>query len=112
MRPSTTCRRFNNVCYVDLSHLFTPGMILFLHVAFTITTTHDSQAHDNAAFSLLLPGRILYLCALLVQTEFRGIGNKAGALSGWNFLQEAYERLLHFNVSVTVLPVVAWKWMM
>lgn len=61
----------------------------FLYVAFTVTSTQDSQAHDNAAFSLLLPGRILYLSALLVQTKFRGRGNKAGALSGWNLLQEA-----------------------
>lgn len=57
-------------------------------VAQAITNAQDSQAHDNAAYSLLLPGRILYLSALLVQTKFRGRGNKAGALAGWILLQE------------------------
>lgn len=58
-------------------------------VAQTVHSGHDSEAVDNAAYSLLLPGSILYLSALLVQTKFRGRGNKAGALAGWALLQEA-----------------------
>ena len=38
-------------------------------------------------------GKILYLSALLVQTKFRGKGNKAGAIAGWSLLQDLRWRM-------------------
>ena len=48
----------------------------------------DNLAHSNAAYSLLLPGKILNLRALSIQKKFRGSrGNKEGAKRGWYLLQ-------------------------
>lgn len=47
-----------------------------------------SEAHRNATLSLLLPGRVLHLNALLVMRKFRDRGNKAGAVRGFEMLQE------------------------
>ena len=50
----------------------------------------DTMAHSNAAYSLLLPGKILNLRALSVQKKFRGSrGNKEGAKRGWYLLQKS-----------------------
>ena len=49
----------------------------------------DGQVHANAAYSLLLPGKILYLNALLAMKKFRDRGNKEGAVRGFLALQEA-----------------------
>ena len=49
----------------------------------------DGQAHANAAFSLLLPGQVLHLNALLAMKKFRDRGNKDGAVRGFILLQEA-----------------------
>ena len=49
----------------------------------------EKLAISNAAFSLLLPGKILYLSALLSQTKFKSRGNKAGALAGWKLLEKS-----------------------
>ena len=48
-----------------------------------------SEAHRNATMSLLLPGKVLYLNALLALRKFRDRGNKAGAVHGFETLQES-----------------------
>lgn len=40
----------------------------------------ESKVKRNAAFALLLPGKVLHLSALIVTRKFRERGNKAGAL--------------------------------
>jgi hypothetical protein len=47
------------------------------------------MAVGNAAYSLLLPGKILNLSVLLSQTKFKSRGNKAGALAGWKLLEKS-----------------------
>ena len=47
-----------------------------------------NEAERNAAFSLLLPGKVLYLNALSHLRKFRDRGNKAGAMRGFKVLQE------------------------
>lgn len=47
-----------------------------------------SEAHRNAAMSLVLPGKVLHLNALLAMRKFRNYGNKAGAVRGFEELQE------------------------
>ena len=50
----------------------------------------DTLAHSNAAYSLLLPGKILNLRALSIQKKFRGSrGNKERAKRGWYLLQRS-----------------------
>ena len=49
----------------------------------------EKQAASNASYSLLLPGKVLYLSVLLMQTKFKSRGQKAGALGGWKLLQGA-----------------------
>lgn len=49
---------------------------------------NTTEAHRNAAFSLLLPGKVLHLNALLLLRKFRDRGNKAGAVSGFEELQK------------------------
>lgn len=49
----------------------------------------DGQSHRNAGYSLLLPGRILHLNALLAMKKFRDRGNKEGAVKGFQLLVEA-----------------------
>ena len=46
-----------------------------------------TEAHRNAAFSLLLPGKVLHLNALLHMRKFRDKGNKAGAVRGLQLLE-------------------------
>ena len=48
-----------------------------------------SEAHRNATMSLLLPGKVLHLNALLALRKFRDRGNKAGAVRGFETLQES-----------------------
>ena len=48
-----------------------------------------SEAPSNAAISLLLPGKVLHLNALLVMRKFRNRGNKPGAVRGFEELQES-----------------------
>ena len=47
-----------------------------------------SEAEKNAAFSLLLPGKVLHLNALSHLRKFRDRGNKPGAVRGFEVLQE------------------------
>ena len=48
-----------------------------------------SEAHRNATMSLLLPGKVLHLNALLALRKFRDRDNKAGAVRGFETLQES-----------------------
>ena len=48
-----------------------------------------SEAHQNATMSLLLPRKVLHLNALLALRKFRDCGNKAGAVRGFETLQES-----------------------
>lgn len=47
------------------------------------------EAFSNAAFSLLIPGKVLNLSALNTQKKFRDRGNKQGAKKGWQLLEES-----------------------
>ena len=53
------------------------------------TSQCSGQAHRNAGFSLLLPGRILHLNALLAMKKFRDKGNKDGAVRGLQLLEDS-----------------------
>lgn len=55
-----------------------------------LVESHGGLAHRNAAFSLLLPGKVLYFKALnsSSQRKFRDKGNKPGARQAWELLQE------------------------
>ena len=65
-------------------------MYIFIYVAQAKTADpNEKLAARNAAFSLLLPGQILYLSVLLSQTKFKSCGNKAGALAGWKLLDKS-----------------------
>ena len=48
----------------------------------------STEAQRNAAFSLLLPGKVLHLNALLQLRKFRDRGNKAGAVRGFEALEK------------------------
>lgn len=48
-----------------------------------------NQAHSNATYSLLLPGKVLNLSTLNTQRKFRDRGNKAGAIEAWKLLQQS-----------------------
>ena len=47
-----------------------------------------NEAQRNAAFSLLLPGKVLHLNALSHMRKFQDRGNKPGAVKGFELLQE------------------------
>lgn len=51
--------------------------------------TDENQALSNAAYSILLPGNVLYLSVLLAQTKFKTRGKKAGTLAGWKLLEKS-----------------------
>ena len=54
-----------------------------------VTVPEDTgEAHRNAIFSLLLPGKVLHLNALLLMRKFRDRGNKAGAVRGFETLEK------------------------
>ena len=48
----------------------------------------NDEAFSNAAYSLLIPGKILNLSALNHLKRFRNRGNKPGAKKGRQLLQE------------------------
>ena len=52
------------------------------------TPESASEAHRNGIYSLLLPGRVLHLNALLLLRKFRDKGNKAGAVRGFEVLEK------------------------
>ena len=63
-------------------------------ICYAIGKGHTSDrmgqlAHGNAAYSLLLPGKVLHLNALLAMKKFRDRGNKEGAVQGFYALQTA-----------------------
>ena len=45
----------------------------------------DSEAHQNATMCLVLPGAVLHLSVLLA---FQDCGNKAGAVRGFQLMEE------------------------
>ena len=47
-----------------------------------------TDGHRSATTSLLLPGKVLHLNALNKKRSFRNSGNKAGAIHGFEMLQE------------------------
>jgi hypothetical protein len=52
--------------------------------------TGGSPDHASATFSLLLPGRVLNLSAILVAKKLRPInGNKESAVKGFRVLEKA-----------------------
>jgi hypothetical protein len=53
------------------------------------------EAYSNAAYSLLIPGRVLNLSALNSQKKFRDRGNKQGAIKGWQLLEQSELGKLH-----------------
>lgn len=53
-----------------------------------VTPENTSEAHWNAAFSLLLPGKVLHLNALLLMRKFRDWEKKAGAVHGFEALEK------------------------
>ena len=48
----------------------------------------DSQACACGTVSLLTPGRVLHLSALLILKRYREKGNKAGAVKGYQLLEQ------------------------
>lgn len=54
-----------------------------------IPATDDEQAQGNATLSLVIPGKVLYLSALLNKRKFRKKGDKDGALAGLRVLEKA-----------------------
>ena len=68
-------RKENNQMRINKFNICIPGVTI-------VTSDADSKlALKNAAFSLLLSGRVLYLSALLM---LKSCGKKAGAIAGWN----------------------------
>lgn len=53
------------------------------------------EAFSNAAYSLLIPGKVLNLSTLNAQKKFRDRGNKQGAKKGWQLLEESGLGKLH-----------------
>ena len=52
--------------------------------------THNSEDLDaclSAAVSLILPGKVLCMSALIQLKKFRNCGNKVGGLKGWRKLE-------------------------
>ena len=49
---------------------------------------NKTDGHRSATTSLLLPGRVLHLNALSQKRSFRNSGNKAGAVHGFEILEE------------------------
>ena len=61
---------------------------LILGIMLSGDKTNDSLRHSNAAYSLLLSGKVLNLTVLNTMRKFRDRGNKAGAIEAWKLLQE------------------------
>ena len=54
-----------------------------------LPSSSRTQAHSNATFSLLLPGKVLNLHVLTTLRKYKGRGNKAGAIEAWKLLHES-----------------------
>ena len=64
--------------------------VVVVTVSGAMTGDAKSSDHASATFSLLLPGRVLHLSALLVAKKLRPInGNKESAVRGFRVLEEA-----------------------
>lgn len=66
------------------------GLLLLYNYVESVRVVPEetSEAHRNATFSLLLPGKVLHLNALLLMRKFRDRGNKAGAVQGFEELEK------------------------
>lgn len=60
-----------------------------IFIFFSVPSESQVAENNNASFSLLLPGKVLYFNALNELRKFRGRGNKEGAKRAWQYLQEA-----------------------
>ena len=91
MHELCTCMWCFKMCFMYIYILnFCLHIILHVYIANAKSADPSEKlAARNAAFSLLLPGRILYLSVLLSQTKFKSRGNKAGALAGWRLLDKS-----------------------
>ena len=69
--------------------LYKNNILAIIYIGKEHTFNQGGQAHGNAAYSLLLPGKVLYLNALLTTTKFRDRGNKEGAVQGFHVLEAA-----------------------
>ena len=63
--------------------------ILFVIASQHVASGSISQDREVAAFCLLLPGKMLYISALLATKRFRYKGNKEGAVRAIKMLEEA-----------------------
>ena len=54
----------------------------------SLAQNSDSQARACGTISLLTPGRVLHLSALLILKRYHDKGNKAGAVKGYQLLQQ------------------------
>lgn len=54
----------------------------------SLAQNSDSQARACATISLLTPGCVLHLSALLILKRYRDKGNKAGAVKGYQLVQQ------------------------
>jgi len=66
-------------------------MFLFCVPTYTATSVaqnSDSQARACGTVSLLTSGRVLHLSALLILKRYREKGNKAGAVKGYQLLEQ------------------------
>lgn len=62
-------------------------LFLIFKLKFVAVNAEESKVRRNAAFALLLPGKVLHLSALIVTRKFRDRGNKAGALEAMKHLE-------------------------
>ena len=79
--------------------IFTLPLYIILAKVSVGAMTTKSPDHASAAFSLLLPGEVLHLSAILVAKKLRPInGNKESAVRGFRILEEAgLGRLVELN---------------
>ena len=72
-------KAFVNLCTHSILHLDSSQAMLPMSAG---------EADRNAAFSLLLPGKVLHLNAPSHLRKFRDRGNKPGAVKGFEVLQD------------------------
>lgn len=88
--------------FVEKYHQWHALAIYFLHIhsAQSQGSQKTDEAFSNAAYSLLIPGKILNLSALNSQKKFRDRGNKQGAKKGWQLLEDSGLGKLHATKAV------------
>lgn len=89
-----------NIMYVNFIYfIYVSTKYTYMPTVSVGTMTPKSPDHASAAFSLLLPGEVLHLSAILVAKKLRPInGNKESAVRGFRILEEAgLGRLVELN---------------